>query len=73
MENKEDIQKGAMTEKKADCSKCKERAVHSILVRLGKNPSPLDPKAGEKDKTRLIVYRYCDQHWREIKEYFPGL
>lgn len=57
----------------ATCVKCSANARHSLLVRLGHLPNSLDPKAGDKDKSRLKVYSFCVKHWEEVKICFPDL
>lgn len=56
-----------------NCSSCKNKARHSILVRLGEVPNSLDPKIKDKDKSGVHVVRFCETHWNDAKKCIPQI
>lgn len=55
------------------CSNCNNDSKHSILVRLGDLPNPLDPKLKDKDKSEVHVVRFCETHWADVKKLIPQI
>lgn len=52
----------------AICSKCEEPSKHSLSVR---NDEPA-PKAGQKDNRGVRIFRFCEGHWQEFKQFLPA-